>query len=67
MVIEIDLGCRGHFRQARHGHDLAAHHDDELRAGGEPDFADIDFMTGRRAAQLASVEKEYWVLAMQTG
>jgi hypothetical protein len=51
-VIEIDIGRRRHLGQARHGHDLAAHQDDELRAGGKPDFADIDLMVGRRAAQI---------------
>ena len=51
-IIEIDLGCRRHLRQTRHGHDLAAHHNDELRAGGKPDFADVDLMVGWRAAQL---------------
>ena len=47
---QVDLGGGGDFGQARHGHDVAAHHDDEFRTGGEPDFADVDGVAGRCAA-----------------
>ena len=33
-VDEVDLRGRGHLGQAGHGHDVAADHDHELRAGG---------------------------------
>jgi hypothetical protein len=40
-LVDIDGVGRRHLRQARHGHDVAADHDNELGAGGEPDFADV--------------------------
>jgi Na+/H+ antiporter NhaD/arsenite permease-like protein len=49
-VDQIDLGGRGHLRQPRHGHDVAADHHHELGARGEPDLADVDHVVGRRAA-----------------
>ena len=55
-------------RQAGHGHDLAAQRDDEPRTRRQPDFAHVDDMPGRGALRVAgSVEKLYWVLAMQIG
>ena len=42
---------RRHLRQAGHGHDVAADHDDELGAGGEPHLAHVDHVVRRRAAQ----------------
>ena len=40
-----------HLGQARHGHDVAAHDHDELRTRGQPDFTDVQHMSGRRAEQ----------------
>jgi hypothetical protein len=52
-IVEIDLGCGGHLRQARHAHDVAAHENNELGASGKPDLADVDFVIAWRAAQLS--------------
>src|SRR5574339_645241 len=52
VFIKIDTRGRRHLRQSRHRHDVAAEHDDELRAGGESHLADIDGVPEWRAAQL---------------
>ncbi len=68
LLVEEDLLRGRRLGQAGHGHDLAADDDDEAGAGRQPDLADRHGVAGRRArAGWGSVEKEYWVLAMQTG
>src|SRR6185437_3790405 len=50
--VDVDrVGCR-HLRQARHGHDVAADHDDELGTGGQADFADVHYVVRGRTAKL---------------
>src|SRR5258706_4685413 len=51
VVIKVDRASRRHLREARHGHDVAADHHDELRPGSEPHFANVHDVPGRRAAQ----------------
>jgi len=50
---------RSPFGKARHGHDVAAYHDDELGARGEPHFTHVTHVAARRRRLLGSVEKEY--------
>jgi len=53
--------------QARHGHDVAADHDDELGAGGEAHLAHVHHVFDGAARSAGRVENEYWVFATHTG
>ena len=58
----------GSLGQPGHGHHVAADQDDEARAGGQPDLADVELVAARGADRsVGSVEKEYCVLATHTG
>src|SRR5687767_13411932 len=52
VFVKVDTRGRRHLRQTGHRHDVAAEHDDEFRAGGEPHLSDVDDMARRRAAKL---------------
>src|SRR5262245_14267501 len=51
-VDQVDLHRRRHLGQARHGHDVAADHHDELGACRETHFAYVDDVVRGRRAQL---------------
>ena len=57
----------GLLRQPGHRHHVAADQHHEAGAGREPHLAHVQRVAERCAAQAASVEKEYCVLATQTG
>src|SRR6184192_24672 len=48
----VDVVRGRQLREPGHGHDVAADHDHELRARGEPHLADVDHVVRRGAAQL---------------
>jgi len=51
-VDQVDLDRRRHLGQPRHGHDVAADHDDEFRARSEAHLAHVYDVIRRRGAQL---------------
>src|SRR3546814_3059511 len=53
VVVELDAVRRGHARQARHGHDLAADRHHEAGTGRQAHLADRHLVSFRRAAQVA--------------
>ena len=57
LFIDRDGIRRRHPGQARHGHDVAADHNQELGPGRDPDFADRHREIGRRTLE-AGVSRE---------